>query len=529
MKKAFLCCLLGVEGRLGGMFGGGDESFASFNEQSAPPPPPPPLDGAPPPPLDDAAPPLDDASMLHKLHSEEDEQWQSIFAAFDTDHSGTVSAPELGAGAKSFGLAGGDAAVPPGGLHFPQFKKLMEESKAHDHRGGEGGEGGAALDGTPLMKDLVDTLDEAPTRSIDAASATVRDIGAGVIASAVEKVDQGQLADEAADASAIDADIGANPMLSPVQESEAAQAEGELRAESEPVETHKSVTNQVLFSMRKELVQDVDQDGDGLLSKAELTAQVKKAWSHVQRLRDAELRAKEKKGLTDFIHSLAGPAAASVTEQQLLGSFEEGSLPSGVPVSEKLSSDAERARSAFRFADADRDGRLTESELFTMFNPSLASESSAAERRRYLDFTGDEDFYGADGDGDGKVTLDEWHQFRLRDDPDFLLDDKTFMAMDWKNRRKEFRNADANGDGALSKRETEALAEAQDADKYAMPVALVMGMADDNHDGQLSLAELDKHTKQFDSTGSQDFFTIPSLIDSKIAAAKAKAQVSAHP
>ena len=528
MKKAFLVVITlgGSEGRLGGMFGGGDEAFAAFNEQSAPPPPPPPLDGAPPPPLDDAPPPLDDASMLHKLHSEEDEQWQSIFAAFDTDHSGTVSAPELAAGAKSFGLAGGDARVPPGGLHFPQFKTLMEESKAHGHPGGEGG---AALDGTPLMKDLVDTLDEAPTRSIDAASATVRDIGAGVIASAVEKVDQGQLADEAADASAIDADIGANPMLSPVQESEAAQAEGELRAEAEPVESHKSVTNQVLFSMRKELVQDVDQDGDGLLSKAELAAQVKKAWTHVQRLRDAELRAKENKGLTDFIHSLAGPGAASVTEQQLLGSFEEGSLPSGVPVSEKLSSDAERARSAFRFADADGDGRLTESELFAMFNPSLASESSAAERRRYLDFTGDEDFYGADANGDGKVTLDEWHRFRLRDDPDFLLDDKTFMAMDWKNRRKEFRNADADGDGALSKRETEALAEAQDADKYAMPVALVMGMADDDHDGQLSLAELDKHTKQFDSTGSADFFTIPSLIDSKIAAAKAKAQGSAHP
>ena len=129
LKATLLLLLTGAEGRLGqqprrlGMFGGGmDESFASFNnaitasappigdegepaddmggEQAPPPPPlPPPLPIAqvlPPLGVDDAtqdAPPPDESApkILNQLKDEETEQWQNIFAAFDTDHSGGIS------------------------------------------------------------------------------------------------------------------------------------------------------------------------------------------------------------------------------------------------------------------------------------------------------------------------------------------------------------------------------------------------------------------------------------------------------
>ena len=50
---------------------------------------------------------------------------------------------------------------------------------------------------------------------------------------------------------------------------------------------------------------------------------------------------------------------------------------------------------------------------------------------------------------------------------------------------------------------------------------MVLREGDDDKDGKLSLAELNNHSDEF-FAGTKDFFTIPSLLDSRIKAAQAK-------
>jgi Ca2+-binding EF-hand superfamily protein len=396
-------------------------------------------------------------------------------------------------------------------------------SKAKDDTQEETLEDGAVAS-TPLLGALVDTLDEAPTEDLPAVSQSVKGLGATVIADAVRDVSKEEAAQHKHDNKALQAAIKIDaPGLKPAERERLEQAESSIELERKQSASGHALTNDVLFTMRNERMKDVDKNGDGMLDSKELGKQIHKAWRGVQHLRTAELRAKEKPNLQEFIKGVNNyitqgrKGKKTVTEKDLTHLLGDGTLPNDVPVDDKLvNGNGERSKALFKYADGNHDGELDEDELFAFFNPSEVAEESDSERSRYLDFLAQDQFDAADADKNGKVSLTEYTKWQksLWHSP---TEDKHWS--------KRFKQLDKDRSGSLNVKEMKAAVMQKESKKFDGPVNDMLHIADTNKDGRVSLDEIKSHSKELaserDGLGRvADFFDDQHLLDKRLTQAQ---------
>lgn len=165
-------------------------------------------------------------------------------------------------------------------------------------------------------------------------------------------------------------------------------------------------------------------------------------------------------------------------------------------------------RKSFGLADIDQDGRLDSKEFYNFMHPEESGND------KLLHHMATEDVRDRDEDGDGKLSLEEfnsglWHEIRDWDEEDEDEPEGNDAAS--AKAKARFEELDSNRDGQLVPEEVLKLSSTlhpREADYAKTQADHLLGQADDNQDGVLSLAEMKNNEYVFYHTayGNEDDF-----------------------
>jgi hypothetical protein len=183
-----------------------------------------------------------------------------------------------------------------------------------------------------LAEELADTIGDVPAKSIAAVDPTVKALAEGLFAKAgkealEEKASDPVLAppsDSAGGADAFAQGSGPdvlNTELTVLQEldlrsDEAALATADAKEQSEAMA---EVPVEEVFLLKKTQMQEIDTDGDGLLSAAELTAEIQKLVREQTLITRKQVKQAERPAMASFVNHLDRNRDGVVTEQEFFG------------------------------------------------------------------------------------------------------------------------------------------------------------------------------------------------------------------
>lgn len=370
----------------------------------------------------------------------------------------------------------------------------------------EGDEAGELAATEDLAGSLADMVSKLPRRDVPNADPTIKALGGTLLATAAEHIE----ADEDADPLEIKTRLETErTSLSDAEIQQIKTAENSIEKTALTLEKskQKEIPTQTVYTLKDEKMRDLDTNNDGELEESELIAQMKKTLPAIRRLQKLRL----KKFQSPEIHVMFN--ALDTNHDGFLSATEAFGAES--PGSKK---DYDQMK--FKLADSNHDSKLTPDEFFVMINPEFA-----VNRKGYWNLKAADHMIVMDTKKTGKVT---WAQYR-RGISNFLppttsaFEKKQLLA----NRKVEFGKVDEDHDGQLDITEMQNLvARSEGQDEFKIVIDQMIKIADDNHDGKLSLSEIIGHSNDFGSN-IQEWFQDPKVLYFK--ASKMTATVDASP
>lgn len=231
--------------------------------------------------------------------------------------------------------------------------------------------------------------------------------------------------------------------------------------------------------MLRALIPKMDEDGNGAITKTELTKWIAHSVNTLKnqeaknRFADHDYNEDGKFGWNDHLYSVFG--------------FEpsEEELKKGIPGAEDTKEEHEHQLELFRVADVDHNKELSYEEFKAFFRPEDYPHTQELEIKNIL--------RQFDADKDGGLNLNEFIKAELHDD-----DDKEWIKIETDRFNN---NWDKNKDGVLKGAEIVSWWMPSNDEVAREETEHLFGVADDNKDAQLSVDEIIKHLDTF--AGSQ--------------------------
>lgn len=334
-----------------------------------------------------------------------------------------------------------------------------------------------------LLGDLVDSLTHLPASAIHTKDKTVKALAKTVFSTAaagIEKIQEGDPMLSGTMKEISHEHLG----LSAGQLHDLKHSEAHLKA-IEADYNPNQIPAEVVFAMKKETMKKVDSDGDGLLSQAEVSAQLMRIMPTVDKMDGLKKKQEELHLLTDIMHHLDKDKDKELSKSEVF------------PDAPKDKVHAKLQDMQFKLADENHDSKLNEGEFFLFNHPEYSDNKEA-----YFSLKAEDHMASMDTNHDGKVS---WNEFKNG----YGTQSATSAAMP--SVKHVFDLADSNKDSSLSFDEMRVMERNKMKQSLQKESADIIKTADDNHDGKLSLSEIINHTESFSGKFS-DWMSDPDVL-----------------